>query len=153
MDTQKLIQFKETINAANHINGDVSRPSYVIIKNDEATYTPSLSLYQLNNFDYIIVLSSYKWGSEPYVNRSAILLGMFDKYFDLISQIPINGDRFIIDVKFTTYNGSYYNAFKPILVVSDKNETIEEFKLDKGNGWKEDFPELFKLLLEKNESK
>lgn len=122
METLQLIKFKELLTAINQINGVTGPATYFFISKDTVTHKQGLSLYDLTKFDFLMVIGDYKWNNGGYINKSAKLLGFFNRDLELIETIPVNDRIQIKGVEFTTYPSSYYNEYKPIFICEKKME-------------------------------
>lgn len=143
MNTSQLIKFKELLSAINQINGVTSPLTYLFISNDEMTQKKGLSMYDLSNFDYLIVLGEYKWQNGSFINESAKLIGFFDKDLELVESIPLNPEMQLKGIDFTNYPSSYYNEYKPVFICERQNGESLTLKLDNDEGWIKDFVNLF----------
>lgn len=144
MDIAKLSKFKNLLGALNQINGVNSANNFIFLSGRNVSHRIGLSLYDLKEFDYVLAIGSYKWNVGLYTNQSAKLIGMFDSDLELVDRIPLSGDVSIVGLKFTKYPGSYYNEFKPILVIETSDGKTEEIKLDDDiSGWLGQFTSLF----------
>lgn len=151
MDTLRLTEFNKLITAINQMNNRDRNPpvTYILISGSNLIVKQGLSLNDLNKFDYIIVLGDYRWDNGVYVNKSAILLGLFNNDLELIESIPINENIKISGIEFECYKWSFYNAHKPIMICQKANGETVELKLEEsGKGWSKDFQTLYKQAIE-----
>lgn len=152
MDITNLKKFKELLTTISEINGVVAPRSYILVSNDKISLNEGLSLYDLQSFDYLMVIGEYKWKCGSFVNTSAKLLGMFDKNLNLIDKFPISELMNVIGLDFTKYRNSYYNEYKPILLIS--NSDGETIRLEtEESWWTTDFPKLFEQAFEMAKNK
>lgn len=143
METSQLIKFKELLTAINQINGVTAPVTYFFIAKDTVTRKQGLSLYDLTKFDFLMVIGEYKWNNCGYINKSAKLLGLFNRNLELIESIPINDRIQINGVEFTKYPGSYYNEYKPIFICEKSDGERVNLELESDEGWPKDFQNLY----------
>lgn len=148
MEASQLIKFKELLTAINQINGVTSTNTFLFISGTTVTLRTGLSLYDLYNFDYMMVLGDYKWNFGDYTNQSAKFIGFFNKELELIDSIPVNEKTRIKGVNFTTYPGVYYNEYKPIFICEKQDGDSVSVQLDNGHGWSKDFQNLYNKVNE-----
>lgn len=148
--SEKIRKFDETVNAANSLNGSRKSPTFIVVTHNGAVIVKDfLSLYDFTNLKYLIALGEYTWGSNPFTNYSANLLGFFDDELNLVDKLTINEKYRLCNIKFTQYRGSYYNAYNPRLVIRNNVNEDEEIKLENDLPWKDAFPKLFQIVKEK----
>lgn len=143
METAQFIKFKELLTAINQINGVTTPATYFFIAKDKVTYKQGLSLYDLTKFDFLMVIGDYKWNNGGYINKSAKLLGFFNRDLELIESIPVNDKVQIKGVEFTTYPSSYYDEYKPIFICEKTDGELVKLKLESNEGWAKDFQNLY----------
>lgn len=148
---KKFISFSDQVKTLSKING-TGDCGFLIIKknNNEVIFRKdALSFMDLNVIKYLVVFCTKNWKSSGYTNSSYMLLGMFNGNFEQVNEIPCSKGA-IVDVKFTKYPSSYYNEYKPILVVEDNNGNLtEKVREEKGNGTADDLSALFSQALAK----
>lgn len=152
IDVSRLKEFKDIVLTANQLNGSKNSPNYVLVKGASATFANSLSLYSLTHFDYLIAIGEKKWNIGNYQNTSACMLGLFNKDLELVDSIPLHNGCELIGVEFTTYRGSYYNEYKPVLLLKDNAGNEFKVKIEEENGYSSDFPALFNKAKDSNQS-
>lgn len=143
METSQFIKFKELLTAINQINGVTTPANYIFIAKDKVTCKQGLSLYDLTKFDFLMVIGEYKWNNGCYINRSAKLLGFFNRDLELIESIPVNDKVQIKGVEFTTYPSSYYDEYKPIFICEKTDGELVNLKLESNEVWDKDFQNLY----------
>lgn len=143
METSRLIKFKELLTAINQINGVTSPVTYFFIAKNTVTHKQGLSLYDLTKFDFLMVIGDYKWNNGGYINKSAKLLGFFNRDLELIESIPVNNRIQIMGVEFTTYPSSYYDEYKPIFICEKNDGERINLKPEGNEGWAKDFQNLY----------
>ena len=72
---------------------------------------------------------------------------MFNSDLDLIDEIPISESITIVGLEFTTYPSSYYNEYKPILLITNLGNEITRIKLETNDSWSQEFPKLFEKAI------
>lgn len=142
MDIDKLKEFTEAIEAVNELNGEENKPNYLSIMGDKAYFSDYLSFYNLYGFDYLIAFGGKSWKSATYTNYGEAMLGMVDKNFEPVTEIPLKNGYSIKNIRFTTYGSSWYNTFKPILVIVAPDGTQSELRNEEENGMSEDLVSL-----------
>lgn len=143
METSQLIKFKELLTVINQINGVTAPVTYFFIVKDTVTHKQGISLYDLTKFDFLMVIGDYKWNNGGYINKSAKLLGFFNRDLELIESIPVNDRIQIKGVEFTTYPSSYYDEYKPIFICEKNDGERVNLKLEGNEGWAKDFQNLY----------
>lgn len=148
---KKFTSFSDQVKTLSKING-TGDCGFLIIKknNNEVIFRKdALSFMDLNVIKYLVVFCTKIWKSSGYTNSSYMLLGMFDRNFEQVDEIPCSKGA-IVDVKFTKYPNNYYNEYKPILVVKDNNGNLtEKVREEKGTGTADDLSALFSQALAK----
>lgn len=139
MDIKKFKDFQEAVLITNQLNNG-RNIKYIILKDNVVTFLDEITLYDLINFDFIIAVSTKITNNGPYENSGGILLGMFDKNFDLARKITLENGWSITNIRFTKYKESWYNTNKPILVV--KSPIGEEKEISVEKSWDKAFPEI-----------
>lgn len=91
--------------------------------------------YDLGNAEWIIVVSPYNWEYLGYTNTSLKVIGIYNRYFVNSFVIPFN-DWFLVDLEFSCYFGTYYNAWKPSPVL--RHRRIKELT-SKDYDWSKKF--------------
>lgn len=148
MDALQITEFNKLITAINQTNNRDRNPlvTYILISGSNLIVKQGLSLYDLSKFDYIIVLGDYLWDYGVYVNKSAILIGFFNKNLELIDSIPVNDNIRISGIEFECYKSSFYNARKPIMICQKTEGEIIELRCD--GGWDTAFQDLYDQAIE-----
>lgn len=139
MDIKKFKDFQEAVLITNQLNNG-RNIKYIILKDNVVTFLEEITLYDLINFDFIIALGVKITHNGRYQNSGGILLGMFDKNFDLARKITLENGWSITNIRFTKYKESWYDTYKPILVV--KSPIGEEKEISVEKSWDKAFPEI-----------
>ena len=143
MEASQLTKFKELLTAINQINGVTTPVTFFFIAKNTVTKKQGLSLYDLNKFDFLMVIGVYKWNNGSFINKSAKLLGFFNRNLELIESIPVNDKVQIKGVEFTTYPGSYYDEYKPIFICERTDGELVNLMPEDNEGWDKDFQNLY----------
>lgn len=150
MKFEEFKSFSEQVKTLSKFNGP-GDSGFLIVKNDseEVTFKEALSFMGLKEIKYLVVFCTRTWRQLGFTNSSYMLLGMFDANFEQVNKIPCSNGN-IVDVKFTKYPSSYYNEYKPILIIKDNNGYLtENVREGKGNGTHDDLVHLFAQALAK----
>lgn len=84
---------------------------FVIIDKELRTAKTYQSLpTNLDNVEWIIVVSPYNWGNLGYTNTSLKMVGMYNRYFIPTDVIPFS-DWWLTGLGFIKHFGQYYNAW------------------------------------------
>ena len=105
---KKFTSFSDQVKTLSKING-TGDCGFLIIKknNNEVIFRKdALSFMDLNVIKYIVVFCTKIWKSSGYTNSSYMLLGMFDRNFEQVDEIPCSKGA-IVDVKFTKYPNNF----------------------------------------------
>lgn len=148
MNVEKFKRFKEEIQTMSQFNGP-GDCEFLIIKKEknEVKYANALSFMDLYDIRYLVVLCTRSWKQLGYTNHSLMLLGMFNSYFDVVKKIPCNNGA-VVNVEFTKYRGSYYDEYKPKLIIEDSCGNLTEVELEEdGEGSGKDLVTLFTQVL------
>lgn len=143
MEISQLVKFKELLAAINQLNGATAPVTYFLIAKDTVKQKQGLSLYDMTKFDFLMVIGVYMWNNGDYINKSAKLLGFFNRDLELIESIQVNDKVQIKGVEFTTYPSSYYDEYKPIFICEKADGALVNLKLESNEGWAKDFQNLY----------
>lgn len=143
MEISQLVKFKELLAAINQLNGATAPVTYFLIAKDTVKQKQGLSLYDMTKFDFLMVIGVYMWNNGDYINKSAKLLGFFNRDLELIESIQVNDKVLIKGVEFTTYPSSYYDEYKPIFICEKADGALVNLKLESNEGWAKDFQNLY----------
>ena len=151
MNLQNLRNFKETFTTLKEIDTcSIGSDKFLLFYEDSMKVVDSITFMNMGGVKYMAVLVCTIWNNMGYGNKRMKLMGMFDEDFNLTTKIPLSNGRYLVDVKFTTYRGSYYNEYKPIFVVEGTDIEKKELEVEdeESKHYPTDFLTLYQKALE-----